>query len=215
LVLGLWLTCDLIKNLREQSESVWPAAMPTVFNSLTCKNPDARIAASYAVNLAAPLPSFAEVARGAFVTLAQVAAGSEPKKREEKAKMAMDNAVAALLSLAVHQANLCPQEVPVWTIIVGRLPMRADVEEAQKVHKKVVELLLESHQGLLGADAQHLQKILSALAEVYADEELSTKDTDKKILQVFRGMSREQVVQFGSGFSEKQQKKVEKMLTSA
>jgi len=212
LVLGLWLTCDLLKHLKEQSEAVWPLVFPYVFQSLSNKNPDARTAAAYAVNLAAPLPKFAEAAPGAFTSLAQMATGKQPKKKEEKAKVAMDNAVSSLLTLALHQAGSCPPDVPVWTIVLGKLPLRADDEEAVKVHKKVVELLLEEHPGLLGPDGAHLQVILCALAEVYGDEELSSKETDQAILRVFKSIPQEKLVNLGGGFSEKQQKKVEKML---
>jgi len=96
--------------------------------------------------------------------------------------------------------------------VLGKLPLRADDEEAVKVHKKVVELLLEEHPGLLGPDGAHLQVILCALAEVYGDEELSSKETDQAILRVFKSIPQEKLVNLGGGFSEKQQKKVEKML---
>jgi len=216
LVLGLWLSCDLLKHLKELSEPVWPIVIPVVFQSLDNKNPDVKSAAAYAINLAAPMPKFAEVAPGAFRGLAQIASAPEPKKkREENARMAIDNAVSSLLTLAVSQAGSCPPEVAVWSIIVSKLPLKADDEEAVKVHRKVVELLLEQHTGLLGPDRAHLGKILSALAEVYGDEALITKETDEAVLKVFKSIPREQLSQLSGSFSEKQQKKIERMLLSA
>jgi hypothetical protein len=60
--LGLFLACDMLKNLKEESKTSWPIFMPVVFQSLTDADHDVRIAAAYAVNLASSIPLFAEAA---------------------------------------------------------------------------------------------------------------------------------------------------------
>lgn len=211
--LALFLACDLLQHLKEQSEATWPVFMPAVFECLADKEGDVRTPAAYAISLAAPLPKFGEAAPEAFRRLAQILSGPAPKKRDESGKVAMDNCVSALLGLARHQAALCPLDVPAWQMVVGKLPLQDDEDEAKKVHKAVAELLLEQHAGLLGAEQAHLGKILSALAEVYKQENLCNEDTDAAILRIFQMLPRDNLLKLASGFSEKQQKKIEKMLS--
>jgi hypothetical protein len=212
--LGLFLACDLLQHLKEKSEPAWPIFMDAVFKALTDKDPDVRIPALYAVNLAASIPSFSQAAPQAFTTVAKIVGAKEPKKREEKAKVARDNAVAALLALAKGQANMCPPGIKPWEMVVSKLPLMEDYEEAAKVHKIVADLVLAQHGGLLGAQNEHLGKILSALAEVYSVEYLCEKDTDEKIRSIFKMLPPELLLQHKDAFTEKQQKKIERMLAS-
>jgi len=209
-VLGLYLACDAIQHLKEHSVQMWPVFMPETFNVLRVgKDHDAMTAAAYAINLAAPLASFAEAAPDAFRGLASIVGGAKPKKKDTKLKMVHDNTVAALLTLAVEKASACPPEVQAWRLIVDKLPLREDEDEAVKVHEKVVDLVLAQHQGLLD---QRTGPVLSVLAEIYHVESICNKDTEAKILQVFRAVPTAALQQLAPQFSEKQQKKIEKML---
>merc|ERR1719210_3137856 len=158
--LPLFMGCELLQHLKEQSESLWPVLMPAVSQSLCDQDPEVRIPAAYAVKLAA----------------------------------------------------LCPAEVQAWQLVVNRLPLKDDEEEARKVHESLADLVLAEHSGLCGA---HLGKVLSALAEVYRQEEVCAKETDAKVLQLFQRLPRESLTSLAGSFSQKQQKKIEKMLTSA
>jgi len=211
-VLGLYLACDVLQHLKEDSVPVWPVFMDETFRALGDKDPDVRTAASYAINLAAPLPSFDKAAPEAFRRLATIVGGPKPKKKEEKAKLALDNAVAALLTLAVEKPALCPQEVQAWNLIVGKLPLKEDEDEAQKVHEKIVDLVLAQHEGLLGGASPRHGPVLSALAEIYHVEGICNKDTEEKILKVFKAIPQHALQQLAPHFSEKQQKKIGKML---
>jgi len=209
--LALFLACDLIQHLKENSESVWPTFMPAVFQALQDSDPDVRTPAAYAINLASPLAKFDEAAPSAFKFLGQIVGGPAPKKRDDKGKVALDNAVSALLVLAKEKPTLCPAEIPVWQLVVSKLPLKEDEEEAKKVHKLVCDLLLAEHAGLLGG-GNHIGPILSALAEVYKQENICEPDTDEKILKIFNGL-KANLGTWAASFSEKQQKKVEKMLS--
>jgi len=126
----------------------------------------------------------------------------------------MDNCTLALFALAKEKPTLCPPEIPAWKLVVDKLPLRDDEDEAKKVHKAICELVLEQHTGLLGPDNAHIGKILSALAEVYKQENLSAKETDTLILRIFQMLPRDKLQLLASGFTEKQQQKIEKMLKS-
>eukprot|EP00434_Breviolum_minutum_P028635 symbB.v1.2.025339.t1/scaffold2431.1/size102990/3 len=171
-------------------------------------------AAAYAINLAAPLPKFAEAAPEVFKALAKLLSAPKPKKRDEKAKVAMDNAVAAMLSMLKDKGQLCPPDLQAWDLALSKLPIKDDCEEAKKVHEKVIDMVLAQNQGLLGADNRNLGKVLSILAEIYKQEEICNKECDEKILKIFKSLPQNMVVSAAASFSEKQQKKIEKMLHS-
>jgi len=133
------------------------------------------------------------------------------KKKDEKAKVASDNAVSALVSLAGAHANSCPGNIMPWDLIVKKLPLKSDDEEAKKVHEIVVNLVLEQHAGLLGGD--NLGKTLSVLAEVYQQEDMATKETDANIKKIFQMIPADNLRNLQSSFTEKQAKKIEKMLS--
>jgi len=213
-VLGLYLACDMIEHLKEASEAAWPAFMPVIFNSILDTEPDARTAAAYAVNLAAPLAKFSEAAPEAFKRLAQHLSGPKPKQSDMKGKIAMDDAVEALLSLAKEKSNLCPPEVQAWDLLLSKLPIKEDEDEAKKVHEKLIDLVLSQNQGLLGADNKNLGKVLSILAEIYKQENILEKDNDAKILQIFKMLPANIIQGAAANFTEKQQRKIEKMLSS-
>jgi len=212
--LALLLACDMIQHLKEHSEQAWPVFMDAVLLSLGDKDPELRIPAAFAISLAAPLPNFSKAAPEAFKRLAQIVSGPAPKKRDDNAKIARDNCVSALFALARDKPTLCPPEVPAWQLVVGKLPIKDDEDEAKKVHKGVAQLVLDQHAGLLGPDNAHIGKILSALAEVYKQENLCEKETDAAIVRIFQMMPRDNLLKLAGGFSEKQQKKIEKMLTA-
>jgi len=209
--LALFLAADMLKHLKDASKPAWPIFMPAVISCLTDKDPDVRTPASYCINLAAPLPDFAEAAPKCFQILAQVVSAPAPKKKDEKAKVALDNAVSALVALAKSASSVCPGDIKPWALIVSKLPLKADDEEAKKVHEIVVNLVLEQHAGLLEGD--NLGKTLSVLAEVHKQEDISSKETDDKIKKVFQMIPADTLRNFQACFTEKQAKKIEKMLS--
>jgi len=213
-VLALYLACDLIQHLKTASEPVWPAFMPQVMQYLRDEDSELATAAIYAVNLAAPLPSFRDAAPQAFQALAQILNGPKPKKRDEKAKLKFDNAMAAMLSLAVERQDCCPPDIQSFAIALAHMPLREDEDEAKKVHAKLVELVLQQHAGLLGPDKTNLGRILSIFAEVYHQENISEKEMDEKIVYIFKNVGADLLKACANCFTEKQQRKIEKIMSS-
>jgi hypothetical protein len=213
--LALFLACDLVRHLKEQSLPLFPVFMPAAFQALVGQEADLRIPAAWLINVAAPLDAFKEAAPEAFRLLAQLVNTPAPKKKSKKgeqAQVAADNAVAALLTLVRYQAACCPPEVPAWQLVLSKLPLKKDEDEAKKVHENIVDLVLEQNSGLLGPDRANLGAILSCLAEVHRSEDLSSKQIDEKILKIFHHLPQEALVKMSSSFSSKQQKKIEKMM---
>jgi len=205
----------MLKHLKEHSQPTWATFMTVTFDCLGDKDAQLRIPSAWAIALAAPLPQFAEVAPEAFRRLAIVVSGQGPKKRDDTAKVALDNAVAALLWLAKEKAPLCPPDIKPWELILSRLPMKDDEEEAQKVHKAIVGLVLAQDAGLLGSGNAHMGKILSILAEVYKSENISETETDDGIKKIFQNLNQDILKGLASNFTEKQMKKIERMLTGS
>jgi len=166
------------------------------------------------INVASAVPAFAQAAPQAYQGLAQILSVARPKKREERAKTAYDNAVGAMMSLSIGCPGQCPPEVQSWNLVLSRLPLRDDEEEARIVHEKLVDQVMAQNQGLLGAGNANLGPALGILAEVYHTEGICTKDTDEKILKVFKMIPQAMLGQLAASFSEKQQKKVQKMISS-
>jgi hypothetical protein len=211
---ALQFCCDLLEHLKEKCCPIWPIFMSKIFESLTHKEDDIRIAAAYAVNLASAIPQFAEAAPQAFKGVAQVVAGKAAKKREESAKCAMDNAVAALFALARNMPQQCPPDINAMGLVLSKLPLKADLEEAKKVHKLLVQLLQQELAGLIGASQENLGKILSIMAEIHKQDDCSDEEIDAMILTVFKAIPAAVLQQNAGAFTEKQQKRIEKMLTS-
>jgi len=212
--LALFLACDILQHLKERSTPQWEVMMPAIFSAMTQEDADLRIPAAYAINLASSIPAFAQAAPEAVNKLRAILTAPTPKKRrEEKAKIALDNAVAAMLALAVHQPEKCDADN--FTLVLNKLPLKDDEEEAKKVHKLLVQQCAAENQRLFGANASNLPKILSVLAEMYKQESICEKETDEMIVKMFKGLPPAVLQTHASSFSEKQQKKVERIITAA
>lgn len=212
--LALFLACDLLQHLKEHSQPLWPVIMPAIFGALVDTEADLRIPAAYAVNLAAPIPAFGEAVGEAFSKLGQILSAPAPrKKREDKAKVALDNAVAAMLALAIHQAGKI-DVAKAFELVISKLPLKEDEEEAKKVHKILAEQIGAQNSGLLGGNQQNLGPILKVLAEVHKQENICDKATDDIIANIFKQLPQDLLAQLVGTFTEKQSKKVERIMRS-
>jgi len=213
ITIALFLVCDLLEKMKERSVPLWPTMIPAVFGMLTHAKAEIRIPACYAVNLAAPLSQFAEATPQALKELSQILSAPVQKKgRKEKAKarMALDNAVAATLALAVNRPNECAGQLPLmFELVLGKLPLKEDEEEAKKVHEIVVSQCLANNVVLLGQDNKNLPVLLKALAEMYKQENICEKETDQKIVTVIKSLPQAVLEGAASQFSEKQVKKIQ------
>jgi len=117
-----------------------------------------------------------------------------------------------LFELAIHKAQLCPPEINPFAIALDKMPLKTDEEEAKKVHEKLVKQVMGQNAGLIGQNNANLGKILSILAEIYGQEDQSTKENDEEIKKIFTMLPRDVLMACAAKFTEKQQKRIEKMI---
>merc|ERR1712232_549231 len=173
---GLYLFCNMLKGLKANAQPAFTIGMPAVFQALQDKDPDMRIPACWAINLASEIPQFAEAAPQSFKNVAALLSGKPPKKKDDQGWVAQDNAVAALLALSINQSQSCPPQVQPWDLILSKLPLEADWDEAKKVNKIIVDNVMAQNAGMLGPNASRLVFNVTAPAEIYTSEEYCEKE---------------------------------------
>eukprot|EP00746_Dinoflagellata_sp_MGD_P136666 gnl/MRDRNA2_/MRDRNA2_70559_c0_seq1.p1 gnl/MRDRNA2_/MRDRNA2_70559_c0~~gnl/MRDRNA2_/MRDRNA2_70559_c0_seq1.p1 ORF type:complete len:693 (+),score=186.49 gnl/MRDRNA2_/MRDRNA2_70559_c0_seq1:307-2079(+) len=210
------LSCHIIQYLKAAGKPAWPAFLPTMIDGMLSKEAEERLQGAWIINLGAEIPEFSEYAHGAYQKLGQwLSLKKAPKKKDNRGRAALDNAVAALLRLAVYQPVSCPPGLDAWGVVLSKLPLREDEEEAKKVHKMVTDLVLQEHKGILGQENANLGKLLSILAEVYKNESICEQECDAQIANIFRKLPREVLVQLASNFNEKQQAKIQNIVETS
>merc|ERR1712110_145554 len=105
-------------------------------------------------------------------------------------------------------------EMDAWKLVVDKLPIKEDEEEAPVVHEIIAQNVIQQNAAMLGPNQARLPQILGALSEIYKNEDLSKTETDTMIFQIFTRIPQDKLLTMASSFSEKQQKKIEHMLTS-
>jgi len=210
-VLAMDLASNIVEHLGENGKPVWPVFMPTMISALESDDAEERLEAADIMNVAASVPAFAEVAPTVFQKLANLLGVQKkaPKKRNLMSKMALDNAVAALVRMSQHQAAACPAGLDCWGLALSKCPLRDDQDEGKKTHKILVELVLKQHEGILGPNFANLGKLLSIFAEVHSVEAMSDTECDAGIEKIFKTLPQDLVKSHVSSFSEKQIKKIE------
>lgn len=136
---------------------------------------DVRQAAAYGVGVMAQTlgRSFAPHAGGALQALAGVI--QAPGARDEESVNATENAISALGKLCEFQRDAIPSPeavVPQW---LGCLPLTEDKVEARLVHEQLVRLLERGDRHLLGANQEHLGKVVRVFAAAMPTAKLSEK----------------------------------------
>merc|ERR1712118_591705 len=94
-------------------------------------------------------------------------------------------------------------------MVLSKLPLKEDEEEAKKVHEIVVSQFLAQNADMIGPDRKNLPAVLKALAEMYKQENICEKETDQKIVQVIKNLPQAMLESAASQFSEKQVKKIQ------
>lgn len=205
---------ELVKHLKGASQPIWPSFMDIVFEGVNqSKDSNLRIAAAYTLNHAARIPAFSEAAPKMITDVSRILSTEKAKKKDAEKLMAIENLVSALATLAIKFPQQCPAGVDVWTIILDKLPLREDEEEAKYVNELLADAVIAQNAALLGPNASSLGKILKLMAENYKEEDFCTKETDAKMVQIFQNIPQEKLLGLASTFTEKQQKKIEQMLS--
>ena len=164
--LALYVACDYLENLGEDSVPAWPLFMDALFTAVTDAELQLRQAACYGVNMAARIPAFSSVAQQAVQRLLMTI--EQPNSRSKNNLMATENAVAALGQVCeFHEAALGVNAIKIWETWISRLPIKEDEDEGQRTHAQLLRLLQAQHPSLLGPNNANLAKILHILVQVY------------------------------------------------
>jgi hypothetical protein len=136
---------------------------------------DVRQASVYGVGVmaAAVGQAFAPHVPGALAALARVI--QAPDARSDENLNATENAISALGKLCESQRSAIPgaeQVVPQW---LSCLPLREDTVEARVVHAQLVRMLEAGDPHLLGANNEHLPKVVKVFAVAMPTAALSEK----------------------------------------
>merc|ERR1712216_785060 len=94
----------------------------------------------------------------------------------------MDNAVAAMLSLAINHGDKVPQTA--FALVLNKLPMKGDEEEAKKVHKSILAQIDLNNKQLFAQE--NLAQIVKVCAEIHKQENICDKETDGMITAFFK-----------------------------
>merc|ERR1719443_2242205 len=188
-----------------------------MISALDGEDAEERLEAADIMNKAASIPAFAEVAPAVFQKLANLLGAPKKgsKKKDLMAKMALDNAAAALVRLSQHQAAACPAGLDSWGLALSKCPLRDDADEGKKIHKILVDLVFQQHQGVLGPNNANLGKLLSIFAEVHGLEAISDTECDAGIVKIFKMLPQDVIKSNSASFSEKQMKKIESILSTS
>merc|ERR1711998_540679 len=111
---------------------------------------------------------------GAFDGILKVVAETDAKKKKRKKDLeacnAYDNFVSALFFLLKHQKQHCKDPVAAWNLVLSKLPLKHDEDEARKVAKAMIEMLKAQNADLLGPNNANFGKVLGVMSELHKSD---------------------------------------------
>mmetsp|Transcript_32082 Transcript_32082/g.51405 ORF Transcript_32082/g.51405 Transcript_32082/m.51405 type:complete len:1109 (+) Transcript_32082:54-3380(+) len=212
--LVLFIICDFLGHLGARIHAQWQQLMPILLQDLTNADSALRQPACYGISLAAKDPNFAAMAQQAAEILAKVITetrGRSKKKSEKPAQAAADNALSALVSiLQNHQASVASASAQLWEVWYNGMPCQEDEEEGQKNNKILVQLIMSENPAALNL----LPKLLAVLVDAYKTD-MAEKETSSAIAGLCVKLGEAKLQQVGAGFTEKQKKKLTRIMREA
>mmetsp|Transcript_56656 Transcript_56656/g.165735 ORF Transcript_56656/g.165735 Transcript_56656/m.165735 type:complete len:1086 (+) Transcript_56656:83-3340(+) len=205
---ALYLASDILEKLGPEGAGTLPVFVGQVLDSLAHDDAWVRQAAAYAVWHAAPLSEFAPFVGRAAALLFSVLGRCEGEG--EGQREAAEAGVAALGRVCRLQAGHVEGLDGCLLRFLHGLPLIEDVDQAGPVHELLLELVSEGHPFF----RQHAAKVCCVLLEVY-NRETSSERLNAGIRHVFRQVGKEQLEQMQPPLSQKQRKKLEKVLRDA
>eukprot|EP00930_Biecheleria_cincta_P032957 TRINITY_DN22821_c0_g1_i1.p1 TRINITY_DN22821_c0_g1~~TRINITY_DN22821_c0_g1_i1.p1 ORF type:complete len:1112 (-),score=279.03 TRINITY_DN22821_c0_g1_i1:64-3399(-) len=216
--LATFIVCDFLEHLGERVTSQWPQFVPQLVEDTMHAEAEIRQPACYGVSLAAKQAAFAQLAPAAAEKLSRVVTESRKrsKKKSEKAAQACaDNALSALLEILTnHQQAVSSTQAQLWNVWLSGLPCQEDDQEGIRNHRKLLELMVQERAEVVGEGGQNVPKLLQILVDVYKSE-MVDDETSKGIGQLALRLGEARLEQFASGFSEKQRKKLARIVREA
>mmetsp|Transcript_105235 Transcript_105235/g.285782 ORF Transcript_105235/g.285782 Transcript_105235/m.285782 type:complete len:912 (+) Transcript_105235:69-2804(+) len=214
-LLGLHVACDCCEYLGARAVPLWPSFMDASLEALGSASADERQAAAFTLLLAAQEPAFGpQYAGRAYAALAASLQRFKAKKSDEDAQRAADNVVAALVELCLRHPGACPDPDGCWGAALARMPLKVDTEEGHKVHRKLFAEAQKQGGGALGSMSRVAQ-VLGYLCEIHGKSEYCDDELERDLGAALAGLPAGGLESLLPQFSQKQQKKVERILASA
>jgi len=216
--LGLYMASSLCEHLGERAVGEWPGFLPQVLQDISCEDAEVRAPACYAASFAARQAAFAPRALETAQKLAEIVtrgrAGGK-KKSEKPGQMAADNALSALAEvLTHHEAAVGELRSRLWGAWVAGLPCQEDEAEGVRNHGMLLQLVQRRKPEVLGAKGEAVPRLLSILVDIYQTK-MADDITSWGIGQLLAGAGEAQLEQYATSFTEKQKKKLLRIVREA
>lgn len=211
-ILGLAVAGDLCEHLGERAVAVWPVFMEVVFDAVCSTDPGERNAAAFVLLLAARETSFGpSLGARAYVALGSSLQRFKAKKNDEEAQHAADNVVAALCQLCLSHPDASPDLDGCWHAVFGKLPLKVDLDEGRKLHRKLFTEVQKPNGGNLRTMAR-VAHVLGYLCEQYGHIELCDGELQRDLALALASLPPDTLSSLTSQLPAKQQKKVDRAL---
>jgi hypothetical protein len=214
--LAVFVICDFLEHLGEKAVPHWPKFIEHLLGCIVHEKQELRQPACYGASLAAKQAEFApyatEVAKKLSEIIIAARQGKKKKKSDRPVQACADNAVSALAEILLNHQGVA-NRAELWSVWHGGLPCETDDEEAVKNHKLLLRLVEQQMPEVLGEGQQNLPRFLGIFIDVYKSE-LADDATSNGIAKLFRSAG-PQLEKYASAFSDKQKKKVQRIMRDA
>lgn len=203
--IGLYIACDMVEKLGQQSVAVWHAFMPQMVEAVANGDAWVRQAAAYGVRHAARLAEFAPFADRASKLLGDVV--SHQSAKGEGDCEATEAAVAALgVVCKAHGGRVAGLRLLLLSFLEN-LPLTEDLDVAAPTHELLMEFVKEGHAFF----QEHVGKVCHVFLEIYG-RETGDDALDADIRSAFAQAGQERLRQMQPPFSNVQWKKILKII---
>eukprot|EP00929_Paragymnodinium_shiwhaense_P090732 TRINITY_DN5086_c0_g1_i5.p1 TRINITY_DN5086_c0_g1~~TRINITY_DN5086_c0_g1_i5.p1 ORF type:complete len:1145 (-),score=410.23 TRINITY_DN5086_c0_g1_i5:487-3921(-) len=219
--LGFYIADDVVEVLKDKSVPYWNGFMNQALNGVTDKSALVRQYATSTIGNGAECQAFHPMAQAAASQVFSVLQKQGERYRRRRAMkmdqrqtmLSVDACIRAMGQICEFQeAKLGEHAAMGWKMWLQNLPVKYDVQIAQKVHTQLLSLAARNHPFL--GQPENMVKALSVFADTFKSK-TSTKELDKAMATAVSQIGEDNLKQMCSGFTDKQQKKVESMVSFA
>lgn len=181
--LAIFICCDILEQLGATGVQLLDSIVQQVIVYTHDNDATVRQASCFAMSLCMKMPSIdAQIVLETAKRL--VAVVNAPNALDKENRDATENAISGLLSIVSTQAaHLGAALQDHANLVVQKLPLVSDDEEAQKVHKAVVTMLESDACVFWGTNKSNVPQLVKVMAAIYKTH-LSENDTDAAIRQL-------------------------------
>ncbi|EDO06826.1 uncharacterized protein BBOV_IV004650 [Babesia bovis T2Bo] len=184
IAVGLYLCDNMIEHLKSRTVPIWPQILPYIFKYVESKNANVRQSACFGVSLLARLPEFSGMENEAAAKVASALRLTFSTSKQEQ-QSATDNAIAALGEIIRHHGDKLNEAASYLNLWLKSLPLKADEEEAKRVHKNLMDLIIANNPTILGPDNCNMAQIAKIFITIY-ETDFSTEELNKQIIQLMK-----------------------------